>query len=490
MAAFNTVNLIMKILLTGATGYIGKRLVNNLLEKGHELICCVRDIERVSLPRSVIERVSLLEIDFLSPPDPDSLPKDIDGAYYLIHSMSQSIKDFGSLEAQAAENFRDYMNLTSVKHVIYLSGIVNSSKLSKHLDSRKNVEEIIFSGNYNTTVLRAGIIVGSGSASFEIIRDLVEKLPFMLAPSWVMTKTQPIAVRNVLSFLASVLFCEECYGRGYDIGGPDILTYRDMLIKYAKVRKLKRCIIPLPIMTPRLSSYWLFFVTSVSFKLAANLVDSMKIEVIGNPNKLAERFGIELIPYEEAIALAFARIEQNDVLSTWKDSMISGRIKKELYEFVQVPQYGVYRDIREEPVSDIGAVSNRIWSIGGETGWYYATWIWNIRGFFDRLSGGVGIRRGRTSLNEIYPGDALDFWRVLLADEDRKRLLLYAEMKLPGEAWLEFSIEDDKVLRQVATYRPTGVFGRLYWFMLMPFHYFIFRGMARRISRGRTARPA
>ncbi len=167
--------------------------------------------------------------------------------------------------------------------------------------------------------------------------------------------------------------------------------------------------------------------------------------------------------------------------------MISGRIKKELYEFVQVPQHGVYRDIREEPVSDIRAVGDRIWSIGGETGWYYATWIWNIRGFLDRLTGGVGIRRGRTSLNEIYPGDALDFWRVLLADEDRKRLLLYAEMKLPGEAWLEFSIEDDKVLKQVATYRPTGVFGRLYWFMLMPFHYFIFRGMARRIARGTEA---
>ena len=477
----------MKILLTGATGYIGKRLVNNLIDKGHEVICCVRDIERISLPAPVLRKVSLLEIDFLSPPDPESLPHDIDGAYYLIHSMSQSIKDFGSLEAKAAENFRDYMNRTKVRHVVYLSGIVNSRKLSKHLDSRKKVEEIITSGNYHTTVLRAGIIVGSGSASFEIIRDLVEKLPFMLAPKWVMTKTQPIAVRNVLTYLASVLFCEECYGKAYDIGGPDILTYRDMLIKYAKVRKLRRFIIPLPIMTPKLSSYWLFFVTAVSFKLAANLVDSMKVEVIGKPNDLAERFGIKLLSYEEAISLAFARIEQNDVMSTWKDSMISGRMQKELYEFIQVPQYGVYRDIREEPFVDDREVSDRIWSIGGETGWYYATWIWNIRGFLDRMSGGVGIRRGRTSINEIHPGDALDFWRVLLAGEDRKRLLLYAEMKLPGEAWLEFSIEDNKVLRQVATYRPTGVLGRWYWFMLMPFHYFIFRGMARRIARGQTS---
>jgi uncharacterized protein YbjT (DUF2867 family) len=477
----------MKILLTGATGYIGKRLVYNLLEKGYEVICCVRDIQRISLPKYIIDKVTFLEIDFLSPPELKTLPGDIDGAYYLIHSMSQSLKDFDYMEAKAAENFRDYMNMTTVKHVVYLSGIANDEELSRHLNSRKNVENILMSGNYNTTVLRAGIIVGSGSASFEIIRDLVEKLPFMLAPKWVMTRTQPIAIRNVMSFLINTLFCAECYNRGYDIIGPDTMTYRDMLLTYAEVRHLRRSIIPLPIMTPRLSSYWLFFVTPVSFKLAANLVDSMKVEIIGEPNELAERFGIELISYEEAIKIAFSRIEQNDVLSTWKDSMISGRLNHELYEFVQVPRHGVFRSVRRERIYNVKAVAKRIWSIGGDTGWYYATWLWRIRGFMDRLAGGVGINRGRTNLTEIHPGDSLDFWRVLLADKDRVRLLLFAEMKLPGEAWLEFSIENNDTLIQVATFRPTGIFGRIYWYMLTPFHFFIFRGMARRIAWGRMS---
>lgn len=475
----------MRILLTGASGYIGKRLVQVLIDTGYEITCCVRDIERISLPENIIKKVDFLEIDFLDEPVLESFPKNIDGAFYLIHSMSQSFKNFSTLEARAAMNFRKYMNHARVKHVVYLSGIVNSEELSKHLQSRKNVEEILLDGNYNTTVLRAGIIVGSGSASFEIIRDLTEKMPLMLAPKWALTKSQPIAVRNVLTFLSKTIFCEECYNKSYDIGGPDILTYKDMLLQYAEVRGLKRHIIPIPIMTRKLSAYWLFLITAVSFKLAASLVDSMKVEVIGKKNNLADKFGVDLLTYKEAIRIAFTRIEQNSVISSWKDSMISGRLKMEVHEFIQVPQYGVYRDIQEEKADSIEAALERIWSIGGETGWYYATWIWNIRGLMDKLAGGIGIRRGRTNLYEIHPGDALDFWRVLLADREKRRLLLYAEMKLPGEAWLEFSINDKGLLKQVATYRPRGVYGRFYWFMLMPFHYFIFRGMARRLARGR-----
>ncbi|MEE4115356.1 MAG: SDR family oxidoreductase [Marinilabiliaceae bacterium] len=475
----------MRILLTGASGYIGKRLVYVLLEMGYEVICCVRDLERISLSDSISRRVSFLEIDFLDLPDLESLPGDIDGAYYLIHSMSESLKNFSDLESRSAENFRSYMDHIGVRHVVYLSGIVNSSELSKHLASRKNVEDILSEGSYNFTVLRAGIIVGSGSASFEIIRDLTEKLPIMLAPRWALTRSQPISVRNVLSFLSRTLFCEECYNKGYDIGGPDILTYKEMLVQYAEVRKLKRLIIPLPIMTRKLSAYWLFFVTAVSFKLAANLVDSMKVEVIGKKNDLAEKFGIELIPYKEAIRIAFTRIEQNNVISSWKDSMISGRLDLDVNEFIRVPQHGVYRNVQEEVIDSVEATMERIWSIGGETGWYYASWIWNIRGFLDKLSGGIGLRRGRTNIYEIHAGDALDFWRVLLADKEQRRLLLYAEMKLPGEAWLEFYITDKGKLRQEATYRPKGIYGRLYWFILMPFHFFIFKGMAKVIARGR-----
>jgi uncharacterized protein YbjT (DUF2867 family) len=473
----------MKILLTGTSGYIGKRLVRRLLDMNYEVVCCVRDLERISLPESIVSRVEFVEVDFLCPPDLNELPKDIDGAYYLIHSMSESIKNFTDLEALAAENFKNYMNLTQVRHVIYLSGIVNSGELSKHLKSRKNVEDILAEGNYYYTVLRAGIIVGSGSASFEIIRDLVEKLPLMIAPKWALTRTQPIAIRNVMSFLAATIFDEKCFNQRYDIGGPNILTYKEMLLQYAEVRGLKRYIIPVPVMTQRLSSYWLYFVTAVSYKLAANLVDSMKVEVIGSENDLAERLGIKLIPYREAIQMAFTRLEQNDVISTWKDSLISGRLRRDVHEFVQVPQFGVYRDVREFEINDVDQVLEKIWSIGGETGWYYATWIWNIRGFLDKLSGGIGIRRGRTSLNEIHAGDALDFWRVLLADKEKRRLLLYAEMKLPGEAWLEFHIKDNNHFKQVATFRPKGVLGRWYWYLLMPFHHFIFRGMAKRIAR-------
>jgi len=471
----------MKVLLTGASGYIGKRLVRRLVERNFEVICCVRDLDRISLPESIIKKVDFLEVDFLKPLDVETLPKDIDGAFYLIHSMSQSIKNFTDLEAQAALNFRDYMNMTQVKHVVYLSGIVNSDDLSKHLESRKNVEEILAEGNYNYTVLRAGIIVGSGSASFEIIRDLVEKMPIMLAPKWAVTKSQPIAIRNVMEFLSLTIFDKRCYNNRYDIGGPDILTYKDMLLQYAEIREMKRKIIPIPFMTERLSTFWLYFVTAVSYKLAANLVDSMKVEVIGKENNLAQQFGIELIPYKRAISMAFTRLEQNDVVSTWKDSLISGRLNKDVHEYIQVPRFGVYRDTQEVDIAEIDEVMEKIWSIGGETGWYYATWIWNIRGFMDKLSGGIGIRRGRTNLHEIHAGDALDFWRVLHANRDNKRLLLYAEMKLPGEAWLEFSIKD-YTLRQVATYRPKGVLGRWYWYVLMPFHFFIFKGMAKRIA--------
>lgn len=377
------------------------------------------------------------------------------------------------------------MNITKVKHVVYLSGIVNSDDLSEHLLSRKNVEEILSQGDYNYTVLRAGIIVGSGSASFEIIRDLTEKMPILLTPKWAKTKSQPIAVRNVMAYLSQIMLCENCYNKGYDIGGPDILTYTEMLKQYAEVRGLKRFIIALPFMTPNISASWLYFITSVSHKLATNLVDSMRIEIIGKENNLAELFGIEPITYREAISMAFTRIEQNGVVSTWKDSMISGRLTKDVHDFIQVPQFGVYHNIQKVEINSIEDVKERIWSIGGETGWYYATWIWNIRGFLDILTGGIGIRRGRTNLHELHAGDALDFWRVLLADEEKKRLLLYAEMKLPGEAWLEFSIGENNKLNQVATYRPKGVFGRIYWFILMPIHFFIFKGMAKRIARGR-----
>ncbi|MBD0850714.1 SDR family oxidoreductase [Maribacter arenosus] len=473
----------MKILLTGANGYIGMRLLPQLLELGHEVICAVRDKNRFSIDEDTKAQLQIIEVDFLKEYTPNLIPKDIDIAYYLIHSMSSSTSDFDVKEAQSAEMFNRYMADTRVKQVIYLSGIVNEEKLSKHLSSRKNVEEILFRGGFNLTVLRAGIIVGSGSSSFEIIRDLCEKLPLMITPKWVLTKTQPIAIRDVVRFLTGVIGNEKTYNDSFDIGGSDVLTYKQMLQQYAQTRGFKNWIVTVPIMTPKLSSYWLYFVTSTSYKLAMNLVDSMKMEVVARDRRLQDILGIETHSYKEAIAMAFKKIEQNLVISSWKDSMISGRFQKNLEKYIQVPKYGVLKDEQKRKVKDAQAVLENIWKIGGENGWYYGNWLWKIRGFIDKLTGGVGLRRGRTHPDKIFPGDALDFWRVLLADKEAKRLLLFAEMKLPGEAWLEFKIDENNVLHQTATFRPRGLKGRLYWYSIVPFHYFIFGGMIRNIVK-------
>lgn len=473
----------MKILLTGANGYIGMRLLPQLLEMGHQVVCAVRDANRLSIDIETRKKVGVVEVDFLEDIETGIIPKDIDAAYYLIHSMTSSVSDFDEKEAQAAKNFNAYLSETSCKQVIYLSGIVNEEKLSKHLSSRKNVEDILYQGDFNLTVLRAGIIVGSGSSSFEIIRDLCEKLPIMITPKWVLTKSQPIAIRDVITFLTKVLGNKETYNESFDIGGPDVLTYKEMLHQYAKVRGFKNWIFTVPVMTPKLSSYWLYFVTSTSYKLAINLVDSMKMEVVARDNHLQQLLDVETHSYQEAIAMAFKKIEQNLVVSSWKDSIASGQVQEDLEKYIQVPKFGVLKDVQRLPVTNEEKTLENIWKIGGETGWYYGSWLWKIRGFLDKLNGGPGLRRGRTHPDKIFPGDALDFWRVLLADKKGKRLLLFAEMRLPGEAWLEFKIDDNNVLHQVATFRPKGLKGRLYWYSVLPFHYFIFGGMIRNIAK-------
>ncbi|ESU27285.1 nucleoside-diphosphate-sugar epimerase [Flavobacterium limnosediminis JC2902] len=472
----------MKILLTGANGYVGRRLLPELLAQGHEVTCAVRDKMRLGLDSETLSKISIWEVDFLSEPDFTTLPKNIDVAYYLIHSMSSSTENFDKMETVAADHFNAYMNEIKVKQVVYLSGIVNNKVLSKHLSSRRNVEKILYGGNFNLTVLRAGIIVGSGSASFEIIRDLCEKLPVMITPKWVLTRTQPIAIRDVIKYLIGVQLREDCYNQSFDIGGPEVLTYKEMLQLYAKTRGFKNRIITVPVMTPKLSSYWLYFVTSTSYKLAMNLVDSMKIEVISKDNRLEQMLNMKPISYTDAIKLAFKKIEQNLVISSWKDSLVSGRFKHNLSEFVQVPTFGCLSDHQKIKVGNPENALKNIWSIGGKKGWYYGSWMWQIRGFLDKLFGGVGLRRGRTNPNQLNSGAALDFWRVLLADKNKKRLLLFAEMRLPGEAWLEFKIDDNNILHQTATFRPKGLWGRLYWYAMLPFHYFIFGGMLKNIA--------
>ena len=470
----------MKILLTGATGYIGKRLLPALVDQGHHVICCVRDPDRFTPPRSLMKNITVIVVDLLKAETLSNIPDDIDGAYYLVHSMSAS-SDYDKLELESARNFRKALERTSVKHVVYLSGIINEEKLSKHLASRKAVETELSNGAYHLTTLRAGIIIGSGSASFEIIRDLVEKLPLMITPQWLHTRCQPIGVKDVILFLKKTLFNPETYDQDFDIGGPDILTYKEMLLKFAEVRDLKRRIYVVPVMTPRLSSYWLYFVTSTSYKLAIALVNSMKVEVVCRDDKLNHILEIEPIGYEESLRNAFRRIQSNEIVSSWKDALISGRLKINISDFINVPTFGCFKDEKTRKLTDRDRTIDRIWRIGGTTGWYYGNWLWKFRGLLDKMVGGVGLRRGRTSVDDLSAGDTLDFWRVLYADRNEGRLLLFAEMRLPGDAWLEFRIKGEELV-QTATFRPRGIWGRLYWYAVYPFHGFIFSGMIDRIT--------
>ena len=474
----------MKILLTGATGYIGKSLLPVLVQMGHTIVCCVRDPQRMYIQESLQDSVTVIQGDLLDPESLANIPNDIDIAYYLVHSMS-SKKDYRSLEKTSAINFRAAINKTNAKQVIYLSGIVNEDELSDHLKSRLVVEQELSKGRYNLTTLRSGIIIGSGSASFEIIRDLVEKLPIMIAPKWLKTRCQPIGIRDVINLLVGCVGKVQTYNENFDIGGPEILTYKEMLLGFAEARELKRYIYTVPVMTPRLSSYWLYFVTSTSYMLAQALVESMKVEVVCRDSRIFEILDMKPSTYSKSLEFAFARIETDNIASSWKDSAVSGRSLPNLSEFVNVPEHGCFVDRRSRPVHDFKNTRKKIWSIGGKNGWYAFNWLWKIRGYMDKMAGGVGLRRGRTNRYKIETGDALDFWRVLFADHSSCRLLLFAEMKLPGEAWLDFKIEDDRLI-QTATFRPRGLMGRLYWYSVLPFHHFIFNGMINKLVENNT----
>jgi uncharacterized protein YbjT (DUF2867 family) len=469
----------MKILLTGATGYIGKRLLPALVKDGHKVVCCVRDKARFNPPIAILSEIDIVEADFLDEKSLSVIPEDLDGAFYLMHSMSVS-EDYEWMEKTSAQNFRSAMLRTSVKHVVYLSGIVNESTLSKHLSSRLTVEKELSLGAYQLTTLRAGIIIGSGSASYEIVRDLVEKLPVMITPKWLNTKSQPISVSDVIKYLLKTIGNQKVFGNNYDIGGPNIMSYKQMLMDFAKYRRLKIWIFTLPIMTPKLSSYWLYFVTSTSFKLAQALVSSMKVEVICRPSNLNDLLGMEPISYEQALSKTFHEIADNQIISSWKDSLISGQFNQSISAFLEVPTFGCLKDKRTMKIKNREETFHKIWSIGGSRGWYYANWLWQLRGFIDKLFGGVGLRRGRTSPNEISTGDAIDFWRVLYADKKEGRLLLFAEMKLPGDAWLEFRQSGEDLI-QTATFRPKGIWGRIYWYLVFPLHGIIFGQMLRKL---------
>ena len=471
----------MKILLTGATGYIGKKLLLELIYYGHQIVCTVRDKNRFSTPNSISDKIEVLEVDFLNFKSLKKIPQNIECAYYLMRSMSNT-NDYEKLEKECAIHFREITKDKDLRHVVYLSGITNEDSLSTHLSSRRTVEYELGLGTYPLTTLRAGIIIGSGNASFEIIRDLVEKLPLMIAPKWLNTKCQPIGIGNVLDCLVKTLGNDKTYNQNFDIGGPEIMTYKEILQGFVKIRNLKRFIFTVPMMTPKLFSYWLYIVTSTSFKLASALVRSVKVEVICRDHDLLKIINIEPIKYEKALKKTLSEIVENSIVFSWKDSLISSTSNLNISEFLQIPVFGCFQDKRINKISNKEKCIDRIWCIGGQRGWYYANVLWKLRGFIDKLFGGVGLRRGRTQKDILHIGDVIDFWRVLYADKKEGRLLLFAEMKLPGEAWLEFKIMGNN-LEQIATFRPKGVWGRIYWYAVFPFHNFIFKGMLNNLTK-------
>lgn len=475
-----------KVLVTGANGFVGKRLIIYLLNQGHEVyaLCRIKGIRIFSE-----DKPNLYYIwgDLRNSETLECFPKEIEAAYYLVHSMSEIFGNLVDTEIQVVEQFLKGLKNTNVQQVIYLGGIINNEeKLSPHLKSRLLVEKSLKKSGIPYTILRASIIIGAGSASFEIIRDLCEKLPIMIAPKWVNSLCQPIAIRDVLFYLSSVLLNQKCLNKNFDIGGPEAFTFKEVMLRYAKFRNLKRCIINVPVLTPRLSSYWLVFITSVRYSICSYLVESMKTSTVVQLDEIQNIIPHRCLTYTESLKLALQKISQNEVTSSWMDSWETRETDPNLENYIQVPDEGCLKDKRRFLIKDSKAAAiERIWCIGGSKGYYALNWAWYCRGLFDQMIGGVGLNRGRRHPSEIQAGDSIDFWRVILADKNKGHLILFAGMKVPGEAWLQFKLEQENnawVLIQIATFRPKGILGRLYWYCLIPFHFLIFRKMAKALA--------
>lgn len=477
------------VFVAGATGYIGGRLVPRLLEAGYRVRALARSTAKLSRRRWANHpNLEIIQGDVL---DRDRLTQALNNcraAYYLIHSMHPEVADFSSTDRQAAENMAAAAEAAGLEQIIYLGGLGESGRgLSDHLKSRTEVGWLLCQGQVPVTILRAAMIIGSGSASFEILRYLVDRLPVMVTPRWVDTPCQPIGVRNVLHYLIGCLECAEVRGESFDIGQPQILSYRQLMKIYAEEAGLRRrLILPVPVLTPRLSSYWIHLVTPVPAALARPLTEGLINPVTCQENRITDLLPQSLLDCRQAIRLALDRLRQHQVESSWTDS---GRIPPAEWSLPGDPSWAGGSICEDSRKLVIDAKPEEIWpalvSIGGEVGWYYADWLWRLRGMIDRISGGVGLRRGRRNSRELYPGDALDFWRVVQVEAPH-HLLLAAEMKLPGEAVLSFSLsplgEGRSELRQIARFLPRGLLGLLYWYAVSPFHSYVFSGLLRGIA--------
>ncbi|QGG95422.1 SDR family oxidoreductase [Actinomarinicola tropica] len=487
----------MKVAVLGATGYVGGRLVPELLAAGHEVRCLARRPERlVGVPWH--GEVEVVTADVLDRDSLDDAFAGIDVVVYLIHAMG-STGDFADADRQGARHTAEAAAAAGVSRIVYLGGLGEDEaegRLSRHLASRHEVGDVLAAGSVPVTELRAAIIIGSGSASFEMLRNLVEVLPVMVVPRWVSrTRCQPIAIADVLHHLVAAVEGIEEGSHVYEIGGPDVLTYREMMDRYAAIAGLRhRTVLTVPLLTPRLSSHWVNLVTPLPYGLARPLVDSLVNDVVVSPERDIRRV-VDHVPFtlDEAIERALARVQDLAITTSWMDSAPGGAASP----MPQDPDWAggtVYED-RREVVTDAGAgdVFAVVSGIGGRRGWYVAGPLWSIRGALDKLVGGVGMRRGRRHPDELRVGDALDFFRVE-AIEQPSLLRLRAEMKVPGDAWLEWRIDADDEGRtrlcQLARFHPRGVAGRAYWWGLLPIHAVIWQRLAERLVRAAEERAA